>query len=64
MQYLDSVSRDTLVSLINSAKNPSISIYSPMIIKGKETEQNAIRYKNLLNKAESSSRNWAFAIMT
>ena len=46
------VTQDTILSLLEEAKNPSVSIYLPTHVKGEEVKQDPIRFKNLLNKAE------------
>ncbi|MDZ7716458.1 MAG: hypothetical protein U5J95_09625 [Balneolaceae bacterium] len=46
------ITRNTILELINRADNPSISIYLPTHKKGKEVQQDPIRLKNLLKKAE------------
>lgn len=46
------VTQDTILSLVEKAKNPSVSIYLPTHVKGEEVKQDPIRFKNLLNKAE------------
>ncbi len=46
------VNKDELLSLIELREGPCVSIYMPTHRKGKETEQNAIRFKNLLRRAE------------
>lgn len=46
------VTQDTILSLMKRAKNPSISIYLPTHRKGEEVQQDPIRFKNLLTKAE------------
>lgn len=46
------VTQETILSLLEKAKNPSVSIYLPTHVKGEEVKQDPIRFKNLLNKAE------------
>ncbi len=46
------VTKDDIIFLIKEAKQPSISIYLPTHLKGEEVQQDPIRFKNLLNKAE------------
>lgn len=46
------ITRKTILELIDSAESPSISIYLPTHKKGKEVQQDPIRLKNLLAKAE------------
>lgn len=48
------VTKDNIISLINQANEPSISIYLPTHIKGQEVQQDPIRFKNLLNKTENN----------
>lgn len=50
------VTQDTILSLLEKAKNPSVSIYLPTHVKGEEVKQDPIRFKNLLNKAEQQLR--------
>lgn len=60
MQHIDHVTRNTISSLIESASHPCISLYCPMEIKGKDTEQNSIRYKNLINQTEKQLKALGF----
>lgn len=46
------ITQDTILSLLEKAKNPSVSIYLPTHVKGEEVQQDPIRFKNLLKKAE------------
>lgn len=46
------ITRDTILSLVGKAQNPSVSIYLPTHVKGEEVQQDPIRFKNLLKKAE------------
>lgn len=46
------VTQDTILSIVEKAKNPSVSIYLPTHVKGEEVQQDPIRFKNLLKKAE------------
>ncbi len=46
------VTKEDITSLIKDAKEPAISIYLPTHVKGEEVQQDPIRLKNLLNKAE------------
>ena len=46
------VTQETILSLIDKAQNPSVSIYLPTHVKGEEVQQDPIRFKNLLKKAE------------
>ncbi len=46
------VTKDNITSLIAQAQEPSVSIYLPTHLKGEEVQQDPIRFKNLLNKAE------------
>ncbi len=48
---------NTIESLIENPSPPCISIYMPAIRSGKEVKQNAIRFKNLVGKAEDKLRN-------
>lgn len=46
------VTKDDITSLIGKAEDPSISIYLPTHVTGEEVQQDPIRLKNLLSKAE------------
>jgi hypothetical protein len=46
------INRETILSLLNRAKNPSISIYLPTHVKGEEVQQDPIRLKNALKNVE------------
>jgi hypothetical protein len=48
------LSREEIRSLIENSREPSVSLYLPTVKAGKETQQNAIRFKNLLRRAEDS----------
>lgn len=48
----DMITRDTILSLITKADNPSLSIFMPTHEKGEEVQQDPIRFKNLLKEAE------------
>ncbi len=49
---MDMISREELRNLLEVRDDPCISLYMPMAVKGNETRQNSIRFKNLLNMAE------------
>lgn len=46
------ITRSTILDLIEQAENPSVSIYLPTHPKGKEVQQDPIRFKNLLTEVE------------
>ena len=46
------ITRETILGLIEKAANPSISIFLPTHVKGEQVQQDPIRFKNLLKKAE------------
>jgi hypothetical protein len=46
------INRETILSLLNSAKDTSISIYLPTHEKGEEVQQDPIRLKNALGDVE------------
>ncbi len=46
------ITRKTILSLIEQTEKPSISIYLPTHVKGEQMQQDPIRFKNLLNRAE------------
>lgn len=46
------ITRNTIIELIGKADHPSISLYLPTHKKGDEVQQDPIRFKNLLKKAE------------
>lgn len=46
------ITRETILDLIEKAGNPSISIFLPTHVKGEQVQQDPIRFKNLLKKAE------------
>lgn len=47
------ITRETILSLIEKAGDPSISIFQPTHVKGEQVQQDPIRFKNLLKQAES-----------
>lgn len=50
---MDHISNDTLRELMTFSGDICFSIYLPMVKAGKQTEQNSIRFKNMLRKAET-----------
>jgi len=52
------ITRDTILSLIEQAGNPSISIYLPTHEKGEQVQQDPIRYKNLLKQVEQELKDY------
>ncbi|MDX1586761.1 MAG: hypothetical protein R3222_08450 [Balneolaceae bacterium] len=52
------ITRNTILSLIEQAGNPSISIYLPTHEKGEEVQQDPIRFKNLLKQAEQELKDY------
>lgn len=50
------LTRGELESLMEHREDPCVSIYSPMVKAGPETQQNPIRFKNLVRQAESALR--------
>lgn len=46
------ITRETITSLLNKTTDPSVSIYLPTHVKGEEVQQDPIRLKNALQKAE------------
>ncbi|HYW34196.1 MAG TPA: hypothetical protein VE868_02210 [Balneolaceae bacterium] len=46
------ITQETILSLLEQSRDPSISIYLPTHIKGEEVQQDPIRFKNLLKRAE------------
>lgn len=46
------LSREEIEVLLNTSSGPSISIYLPTVRAGAETQQNPIRFKNLVREAE------------
>jgi hypothetical protein len=54
------LSIDEMKDLMDRKAEPSVSMYSPMIRKGKETRQNPIRFKNLIGSAEKALREIGF----
>lgn len=49
------LTRESLLELVDAeGEGPVVSIYFPTVKKGHETEQNAIRCKNALNRAEDA----------
>lgn len=57
----DPIDRERLRELITSAKSPAVSIYLPTLRAGPETQQNPIRFKNLLKTAEKRLAEWEYA---
>lgn len=47
------ITRSTILELLEQAGNPSVSIFLPTHEKGEEVQQDPIRLKNLLKKAEN-----------
>ncbi len=47
------LSRDQLKDLLSTADTPCVSLYLPTVRGGREVRQNAIRFKNLLGRAEA-----------
>jgi hypothetical protein len=45
------LTRGELESLMEHRGDPSVSIYAPMVKAGPETQQNPIRFKNLVREA-------------
>ena len=52
------ITRDTILSLIEQAGNPSISIYLPTHERGEEVQQDPIRFKNLLKETEQKLKEY------
>lgn len=52
------ITRNTILELIDTADNPSISIYLPTHEKGEEVQQDPIRLKNLLKEAEEQLKEY------
>jgi len=52
------ITRNTILELIDKAENPCISLYMPTHRKGEEVQQDPIRLKNLLKKAEDHLLNY------
>lgn len=50
------LTRGELESLMEHRGDPSVSIYAPMVKAGPETQQNPIRFKNLVRQAEGALR--------
>jgi hypothetical protein len=46
------ITQETILALLKEAGDPSISIYLPTHVKGEQVQQDPIRFKNLLKKAE------------
>lgn len=46
------ITRETILGLIEKARDPSISIFQPTHVKGEQVQQDPIRFKNLLKQAE------------
>lgn len=52
-QHMDLIQNDDLQMLLDVRTEPVISIYMPTVRMGRETRQNAIRFKNLVTEAEN-----------
>lgn len=52
-QHMDLMLHDDLQMLLDMRANPAISIYMPTVRMGRETRQNAIRFKNMITEAEN-----------
>jgi hypothetical protein len=52
------LSRDDLRPLLQTSGGPCVSIYLPTFRSGSETQQNPIRYKNLLRAAQERLEGW------
>lgn len=50
---MDPFTKDDLDYLCEFSSNPCVSMFMPMVKKGKETRQNTIRYKNVLQQAQN-----------
>jgi len=50
---MERISKDVIIDLIESCKGKAISIYMPTFVSARESRQNPIRLKNLLNQAEN-----------
>ncbi len=48
------LSRGELETLMQRREGPCVSLYAPMVKAGPETQQNAIRFKNLVRKASDA----------
>ncbi len=55
------LSVDTLKELVEQAQGVCVSIYMPTYRAGAETQQNPIRFKNLIRQAESNLVDYAFS---
>lgn len=51
------LNQETLNTLLQERDQPCVSIYLPMDRRGSETRQNAIRFRNALERAEAELRN-------
>lgn len=51
---MDNFTKDDLNTLMSYQDQLCISIYMPTIVKGKETRQNPVRFRNILRSAENS----------
>lgn len=56
--YSDQLTKETLTALNTGQQPPCLSIYLPMVRKGAETQQNAIRLKNLHRQATEELTQW------
>ncbi len=53
--HSDLITKDTLTALLQQQEDLSISIFLPTLRAGKEIQQNVIRFKNLLTRAEEQA---------
>lgn len=54
---METITRDALQELLSDrAEGPHVSIYMPAVVAGQQTQQNRIRFKNLLREAEDQLR--------
>ncbi len=58
-KHSDRFTTETLQELITAPQGPCVSIYLPVERKGAETQQNAIRLKNLQRQAAVALAEWA-----
>lgn len=59
---MDVLSKDELKELISHRGEPSISLYMPTFRKGTETQQNPIRFKNLMREVDTQLENYDLSL--
>lgn len=64
LQIVESLSRELLLELLHQKGEAFLSLYLPLELKGPDTRQNPIRYKNVINSLaeQTDDRSWLDAL--